>query len=260
MTSKEFSSQFDILYDNITSGKAPGLNDYEKSVFLTKAQDQLIKNYFTPLGNKYQEGHSDSHKRTIDFSNITKSKNAITGIIGTGTTYRDTMIYERPTDILIPRGFVLRNASDKELQVVSVTEEELTRLFSKPYKQPYKGQAYKLEETTSILEETTPILEETTPNKVYQIIVGRAHINADFKLYVRYVKVPKPIILMDIEAFEYEMGLEENTLSINGTRTISECELDPATHNEILDRAVNIAKIHYEGNPEGIIQYSTLNE
>lgn len=246
MTPKEFSSQFDILYDNITSGKAPGLNDYEKSVFLTKAQDQLIKNYFTPLGNKYQEGHSDSHKRTIDFSNITKSENAITGIIGTGTTYRDTMIYERPADILIPRGFVLRNDSNKELQVVSVTEEELTRLFSKPYKQPYKGQAYKLEESTS--------------DKVYQIIVGQAHINADFKLYVRYVKVPKPIILMDIEAFEYEMGLEENTLSINGTRTISECELDPATHNEILDRAVNIAKIHYEGNPEGIIQYSTLNE
>ena len=139
MTPKEFSSQFDILYDNITSGKAPGLNDYEKSVLLTKAQDQLIKNYFTPLGNKYQEGHSDSHKRTIDFSNITKSENAITGIIGTGTTYRDTMIYERPTDILIPRGFVLRNDSNKELQVVSVTEEELTRLFSKPYKQPYKG-------------------------------------------------------------------------------------------------------------------------
>ncbi len=246
MTPKEFSSQFDILYDNITSGKAPGLNDYEKSVFLTKAQDQLIKNYFTPLGNKYQEGHSDSHKRTIDFSNITKSENAITGIIGTGTTYRDTMIYERPADILIPRGFVLRNDSNKELQVVSVTEEELTRLFSKPYKQPYKGQAYKLEESTF--------------DKVYQIIVGKAHINADFKLYVRYVKVPKPIILMDIEAFEYEMGLEENTLSINGTRTISECELDPATHNEILDRAVNIAKIHYEGNPEGIIQYSTLNE
>lgn len=246
MTSKEFSSQFDILYDNITSGKAPGLNDYEKSVLLTKAQDQLIKNYFTPLGNKYQEGHSDSHKRTIDFSNITKSKNAITGTIGTGTTYRDTMIYERPADILIPRGFVLRNDSNKELQVVSVTEEELTRLFSKPYKQPYKGQAYKLEESTS--------------DKVYQIIVGKAHINADFKLYVRYVKVPNPIILMDIEAFEYEMGLEEDTLSINGSRTISECELDPATHNEILDRAVNIAKIHYEGNPEGIIQYSTLNE
>lgn len=246
MTSKEFSSQFDILYDNITSGKAPGLNDYEKSVFLTKAQDQLIKNYFTPLGNKYQEGHSDSHKRTIDFSNITKSKNAITGTIGTGTTYRDTMIYERPADILIPRGFVLRNDSNKELQVVSVSEEELTRLFSKPYKQPYKGQAYKLEESTS--------------DKVYQIIVGQAHINAGFKLYVRYVKVPNPIILMDIEAFEYEMGLEEDTLSINGTRTISECELDPATHNEILDRAVNIAKIHYEGNPEGIIQYSTLNE
>ena len=50
MTPKEFSSQFDILYDNITSGKAPGLNDYEKSVLLTKAQDQLIKKLFYPIG------------------------------------------------------------------------------------------------------------------------------------------------------------------------------------------------------------------
>ncbi len=33
----EFSSEFDVLYNNITSNQAPGLDDYEKSVFLTKA-------------------------------------------------------------------------------------------------------------------------------------------------------------------------------------------------------------------------------
>lgn len=37
MTLQEFSDEFDVLYNNITSNQAPGLNEYEKSVFLTKA-------------------------------------------------------------------------------------------------------------------------------------------------------------------------------------------------------------------------------
>ena len=70
MTAAEFSQEFDILYNNIASNQAPGLTEYEKSVFLTKAQDEIIKNYFTnkPNGNKYQEGIEDSAKRYSDFS------------------------------------------------------------------------------------------------------------------------------------------------------------------------------------------------
>jgi hypothetical protein len=37
MTNPEFSDEFDIYYNNITSNQAPGLNEYEKSVFLTEA-------------------------------------------------------------------------------------------------------------------------------------------------------------------------------------------------------------------------------
>lgn len=33
MTTQEFSSEFDILYNNIMSNAAPGLDEYEKSVF-----------------------------------------------------------------------------------------------------------------------------------------------------------------------------------------------------------------------------------
>ena len=188
MTNKEFNLQFDILYDNVTSGKAPGINEYEKSVFLTKAQDQILKNYFTPKGNKYGEGHSDSHKRTVDFSNVIKSEK-ITGVVK-DSTYRNTIVYERPDDILIPRAFVLRNASMDELQVIPVTEEELSRLFSKPYKQPYKGEAYKIEDSTS--------------SKVYEIIVGSSNISNNYDLYIRYVKIPSPILLVSLKEFELE--------------------------------------------------------
>jgi hypothetical protein len=48
----EFSSEFDVLYNNITSNQAPGLDEYEKSLFLTRAQDEVLKSYFNPKTNK----------------------------------------------------------------------------------------------------------------------------------------------------------------------------------------------------------------
>ena len=245
MNLQEFSREFDILYDNVTSGKAPGFNEYEKSVFLTKAQDQLLKNYFNPLGNKYQAGYSQNTKRTVDFSNIIRST-VIEGTVAIESTYRNTMVYDVPKDILFPTGLVLRNSSGKELQVVHVSEVELTRLFRKPYKQPYKGEAYKI--------------DNMTEDRQYEIIVGKVGIEGGYSLYLRYVKIPKPIILMDLEELEKNMGLPEDFLSINGVRKESECELHDSIHYEILDRAVNLAKVHYETTPEAIIQYSTNNE
>jgi hypothetical protein len=38
MTTSELSNEFDILFNNISSNKAPGLEPYEKSVLLTTTQ------------------------------------------------------------------------------------------------------------------------------------------------------------------------------------------------------------------------------
>ena len=73
MTNQEFSNEFDVLYNNITSNQAPGLDEYEKSVFLTKAQDEIVKAYFNPRTNKTQEGFDGNEKRQIDFSMLIKS-------------------------------------------------------------------------------------------------------------------------------------------------------------------------------------------
>lgn len=70
MTCEEFSNEFDILYNNVMSNQAPGLDEYEKSVFLTRAQDDIVKRYFTPKGNKDLEGFDTSIKRNIDFSSL----------------------------------------------------------------------------------------------------------------------------------------------------------------------------------------------
>lgn len=77
MTNPEFSNEFDVLYNNIASNQAPGLNEYEKSVFLTKAQNEIVKNYFTEIkgGNKYEQGFEGSQKRFVDFSKLVTIKN-----------------------------------------------------------------------------------------------------------------------------------------------------------------------------------------
>ena len=101
MTNTEFSSTFDILYNNIMSNAAPGLDEYEKSVFLTKAQLEIVKNYFNAKGNKYQEGVETSSKRTLDFSKLTKvvSPLPITNLFFTKFDDR-SMVYSTPSDIL----------------------------------------------------------------------------------------------------------------------------------------------------------------
>ena len=63
MAVTELNNEFDIHYNAIASQSAPGLDFYEKSVFLTKAQLELVKNYYNPKGNKYQTGFENSEKR-----------------------------------------------------------------------------------------------------------------------------------------------------------------------------------------------------
>lgn len=150
MTVQEFSDQFDVLYNNITSNQAPGLNEYEKSVFLTKAQDEIVKNYFSPnsKGNSLQEGFDGNAKRQIDFSMLMRT------IIGTSVTAsvnihfaNNTGYYAMPSDILLYINEVLkvkRNGNNVNLTVIPLAYDDYNRLMSKPFKRPLKNQAWRL--------------------------------------------------------------------------------------------------------------------
>lgn len=81
MTVKEFSSEFDVLYNSITSNQAPSLDEYEKSVFLTKAQEELVRAYFNKNLNKIQEGFGDGIYRDAFF--YTLIQHAQTMVLGT---------------------------------------------------------------------------------------------------------------------------------------------------------------------------------
>jgi hypothetical protein len=70
MTNPEILNRFDVLYNNITSSQAPGLDGHEKSVFWNKATLEVLKNKLNLKGNKYGEGIDGSSKRQVEFSTL----------------------------------------------------------------------------------------------------------------------------------------------------------------------------------------------
>jgi hypothetical protein len=63
LTAQQMKDNFLVLYDKVTNFAAPGYEDNEISLFLTSAQDQLVKRYYNYKGNKYREGFEESEKR-----------------------------------------------------------------------------------------------------------------------------------------------------------------------------------------------------
>lgn len=238
MDHTEFSNGFDVLYNNIMSNAAPGINEYEKSVLLTKAQDEVLKNYFNPKGNKYQEGFDGSAKRQIDFSGLISVKE---GTLLNGQAGFDlrAKIYRMPEDVFLIINETLTTDTGVK-QVVPISFDEYSRLMSKPYKEPLKYQAWRLVTEGSGSDD---IIVELIPHSGETVS----------KYTIKYVRRPKPIILVDL-ASEY------GDVSINGVSTISECELNPLIHEEILQRAVEMAKIVYTGDANGLLQAGQRSE
>lgn len=82
---QEFNDQFDLLYNNIISDAAPGLNLYEKSMLLTKAQTLLVLDYFSAKRNIAVEGIDDSTIRQQAFLTLedtfTTAKSTTDGVM-----------------------------------------------------------------------------------------------------------------------------------------------------------------------------------
>lgn len=146
MTTTEMSNEFDVLYNNITSNQAPGLDEYEKSVFLTLAQDEILKSYFDPKQNKPQEGFDGSERRQIDFSTLMTTVKAIPSA-AEQHLYPDSLNFLVPGNILYyinEQLTVVRGATKMNLTVVPLSYVEFNRIMSKPYKRPLKWQAWRM--------------------------------------------------------------------------------------------------------------------
>lgn len=221
MTNQEFSNEFDILYNNISSGQAPGLSEYEKSVFLTNAQDNLVLELVTgknALGESFEKTEELREYLTdiVKTASLSPREDSSTIKISSKST-----LFTKPTNLLVivqeSVMFSDSNCSNLNIEVVPVTHDEYSRIIKNPFRKPSK-------------------------NKVLRLNVGsNLELVSEYEIAnytIRYISMLEPIILEDLPLDEDENPI----LSIKGISTKTECILNPALHEAILSRAVQLAK------------------
>lgn len=210
MTNPEFSIEFDILYNNISSNKAPGLNEYEKSVFLTKAQEQIVTELYSGRNTTYNSFEETEEQRRYLHSLITTSSleesTEIDNIITSNSS-----VYKLPENIMFITYETAILTGNKEVTVYPVSQDELSKIIKNPFRGPSNNRVLRLDLGNNSIE-----------------VISNYDIT---KYLIRYIRKPNPIILVDLE----------DELSINGVTEESECELDSSLHRTILDRAVALA-------------------
>lgn len=221
MTTQEFSSEFDILYNNIMSNQAPGLDEYEKSVFLTKAQEELIISFYSGK-NSFADSFEKTEEVRRYLSSLIKTyvtTEKKTGYIGLSKT---STFFELPDDLwfityesVILKDSKLDCTEEEEAVVVPILQDEYFNISNNPFRRSSKKRVLRLD----------------NGNKISEII---SEYNID-RYIIRYIIKPNPIILTDLP----------EGLFINSINTETECELNPVIHRTILERAVNLAKLAF---------------
>lgn len=267
MTTSEFSDMFDTLLNSYankaefgdqTSGADIALDEYEKSVILTQAQDVIVKSYFDKTLNNQGQGFDDSARRQVDFSSLIKV-DTITAQSDLGEAFDERgIIFKLPCkqgDKLTPEDegydpeqdkyketntttvlFILNEklqlittegegneakTTKTDYVIVPINYREYDREMSKAYAQPLKKQAWRLFQNAGtgfdVLSEIIPIFNLKD--------------KGDFQYRIRYVRRPQPIVVAELP----------DGLSVDGETKVSECELNPILHMDILNKAVEIA-------------------
>jgi len=245
MNVSEFKNEFLIHYNAIATNSAPGLDDYEISVFLTKAQLEIVKNYYTPEGNKYKQGFENSEKRRTDLKELVKDyKTSVIVPSSTGVSV-NSKFFKIPNDVfLIVReaGKISSNDcyNNSILNVYVKTHDEYNVQSDNPFRNPDSSTIWRL--NTSMI----------GSDKVVELI--SPYVISEYQF--RYIKFPKPIIISDLTS-----GFPNEGLSIDGQTSIQTSELDQSVHREIIDRAVELALRDYKpSNLESKIQLDSRNE
>lgn len=235
MSNEELSNEFDILYNSITSNKAPGLDEYEKSVFLTLGEYDVVKSYISAKTNKLQEGINDSSQRDIAFSKLIYTYIPKTIENVRWYNYDNARGFEldiQALGILNEYVEVKRNNKTTYLTVIPLNHRELSRVMSKPNNRPFKREAWRFMDS--------PLYSVIVPGPGDEIL----------SYAVRYVKVPSPIIITNLE----------EGLSILGQHEETKCELDESFHMDIVRRAAELAKATYQGDLNAQLALSQVSQ
>ena len=217
MTISEFSNQFDILYNNITSNQAPGLSEYEKSVFLTRAQDYLVTSIYD--GNIDGNSFEGTEEMARYIEQLTTQIIINTFTQGSGITSY-SVFASLPSNLwfIVYESALIQSTNPgcltngKEVLVTPVTHDQ----FNKIEKNPFRGASI------------NRVLRISSQNK--SELISKYPIT---QYKIRYIRNSNPIILEDLSQYG---------LTIKGQSQAMTSELNNALHNVILDKAVALAQ------------------
>lgn len=217
MTTQEFSTEFDILYNNISANTAaPGVNEYEKSVFLTQAQEALVLSIYN---GQFNEDSFESTEEVSDYINtLVRQSKITTSVTGEGVS-ENSVFYKLPTDLwfITYESVILRDESlgcknGQEVIVKPITQDKYYSISKNPFRRANDRRVLRL-----LYEDKVELISK------YKIE----------SYLIRYLSKPEPIILEDLSNYG---------VTINGKTEITECKLNPVVHRLILNKAVQLAK------------------
>lgn len=216
MTNKEFDTQFDIFYNNIASNAAPSVTSYEKSVFLTQAQRDIIIGLYN--GREIPGISFESTEEARKYlSNLVKVHEVDIDNINTLIELPDKLWFITLEESIF-NDDSYECLKGNIMEVVPARQDNLYSLLDNPFKGPSERRVLRVDINGKI--------------KLYSKYIISKYI-------VTYVEQPSPIILEN---------LSDYGLSIEGISTESESNINPILHRAVLERAVALAKAAYIGN------------
>lgn len=227
MTIDEFSNSFDTLLSSYApifnfgeeaSKQTITLDEYEKSVFLTKAQEEIVLSLYNGK-NPYGEAFEGTEELRRYLSNLITEKylKPITNTSGTPLGLESkSKFFTLPEDLwfITMESVVVDNGkcgAGTIMKVYPVKQDEYQIIRDNPFRGANDRRALRLD----LSEGNVEIICK------YMITI----------YYIRYIKKIPPIILEDLP----------NDLTIEGKSEASNCILHEALHQKILDRAVQLA-------------------
>lgn len=230
MTNKEFSDGFSTLLNSFGITPNITLDEYEKSTFLTNAQEQLIIDIYSGRNVIYGKSFEQTEEIRRYLSNLVETYETSTKVTGKLGLSKDSVFFEIPQDtwfityeVAFLKDSRLGCLDGIEASVVPLPQDDLYRAKDNPFRGPSKDRVLRLDIKSDLAE-----------------LISKYNVD---KYLMRYISQPTPIILVDLP----------DGLSINGVSTESKCELNPVVHRAILERAVQLAiisKTQLTGNKE----------
>ena len=226
MTRKEFSDGFDTLLNSYATAALHGdeafraevvLDEWEKSFFLTKAQEKTVLAIYDGSNGKGEAFETTEEMRRY-LAPLVSERKYTAEDKGEGNTFLlpDNLwfiVYESMNGSGVEGDGC--DSYYSNVEVYPVTHDEYNKIKNNPFRGPSERRALRL---------------DVGSNKVE--IICKRPVNGYF---IRYIRKPKSILLEDFP----------EDLKIGGENIATEpaCELHPALHQTILDEAVRLAYV-----------------